>query len=390
MRPGPPDASPAPDPVLPAAALSQGVMGVRDGCVVWANPTLVALAGRAEGLVGWKLEDLFEDAGRGLPRRGGRMVDCRLLRPGDESREVACRSIDGPPGEPQIWLVEDVTHVRRVERELLRTGRELSQAHRECEALRERLRSERAEREELLSVVSHELRTPVTVIGGYNRLLLAGDVGPLSEEQRRFLEESRKSCERLNHFIGNLIEASRADKGAHVLELGHGPLEPVIEGVATMFRPLLEERGIELRRTCGADACRARFDRLRLEQILTNLVGNAIKFGDRGGRIDIVTRPLAVADASGDPSRFVEIEISDDGPGVPSVDRDRIFEPYVQVADEHRGGGLGLGLAICKRLVEAHGGQIRLREREGGGSRFSFTLPASTDPVSPDAEYPSP
>ena len=376
MTPGPKRAPAAPDPAISAEALALGVMCVRDGCVAWVNSAFTALSGRAEAPLGWKLEDLFEDAGRGLPRSGGPAVDCRLLRPQDESRDVECRRVAGlPDAQTETWLVEDVTHVRRIERELLRAGRELSQAHRECEALRERLRSERAEREELLSVVSHELRTPVTVIGGYNRLLLAGDVGPLSEEQRRFLEESRKSCERLDRFIGNLIEASRADKGAHVLELGSGPIEPVIEGVAQMFRALLEERGIALRLERASESCHARFDRLRLEQILTNLIANAIKFGRCGGRIDIRARRVAGPGAE-DPCR-IEIEVADDGPGVPTADRERIFEPYVQVADESRGGGLGLGLAICKRLVEAHGGEIGVDEREGGGSRFRFTLPAS-------------
>jgi signal transduction histidine kinase len=369
-------------PRLPATALTQGVMRVRDGCVDWVNPTLMALAGRGDAVVGWKIDDLFEDAGRGLPRAGGpAVVDCRLVREGDDGREIACHRVDASE-DSETWLVEDVTHVRRVERELLRSGRELAHALRECEALRERLRSERSEREELLSVVSHELRTPVTVIGGYNRLLLAGDVGPVNEEQRRFLEESRKSCERLNHFIGNLIEASRAEKGAHVLELGQGSVEPVIEGVAAMFRPILEERGIALRSTCEGSPCRARFDRLRLEQILTNLVGNAIKFGHRGGRIDIQTRPVEAEDEES-VLRFLEIEVADDGPGVPLADRERIFEPYVQAADESRGGGLGLGLAICKRLVEAHGGDIRVRDRKGGGSRFSFTIPRIPD--EPDA-----
>jgi signal transduction histidine kinase len=377
MTPGPEDAPRALSVALPAEALALAVICVRDGCVAWANGGFAALCGRPRAPLGWKLEDLFEDAGRGLPRPGGPAVDCRLRRPEDESRDVECRRVpEADPERGETWLVEDVTHLRRIERELLRAGRELSQAHRECEALRERLRSERAEREELLSVVSHELRTPVTVIGGYNRLLLAGDVGPLSPEQRRFLEESRKSCERLDRFIGNLIEASRADKGAHVLELGSGPVEPVIEGVAQMFRALLEERGIALRLEGAAGPCRARFDRLRLEQILTNLIANAIKFGHCGGRIEIRTRRQPDGGEGAPP--FVEIEVADDGPGVPLADRERIFEPYVQAADESRGGGLGLGLAICKRLVEAHGGEIRLDEREGGGSRFRFTLPAAT------------
>lgn len=355
-----------------ADGLDQGVLRVRDGCVLWANRTLRALSGRADALVGLKLEDLLEDRGHGLPRESGPpVVDCHLLRPGAERRELQCRRVEPPSRDGAVtWLVEDVTHLHTLERELHRMGRELAQANREREALQERLRSERSEREELLSVVSHELRTPVTVIGGYNRLLLAEEVGPLSEDQRRFLEESRKSCERLNLFIGNLIDASRAEKGAHVLELQTGPVAPVLEGVAAMFRPMLEERGMTLSIAAGGGA---RFDRIRLEQILSNLVGNAIKFGAKGGHIALSAGPARPKGGR----RFLEVAVCDDGPGVAPDDRERIFEPYVQARDESRAGGLGLGLAICRRLVEAHGGEIRVSERDGGGSRFSFTLPAA-------------
>jgi signal transduction histidine kinase len=356
-----------------ADALSQGVLLARDGCVVWANRFLRGLAGGAdaaddpEALAGVKLDDLFEDSGRGLPRgEGPGQVDCWLLRPGTERREVLCHRLGATPGDPSVlWVIEDVTHLRRLERELHRMGRELAEANRECERLRESLRCERGEREELLSVVSHELRTPVTVIRGYSRLLLSEEVGPLTQAQRRFLEESRESCERLNRFIERLIDASRADKGAHVLELGHGPVAPVLASVVSLFRPLLEEQ--EMTAVVTAEGS-ARFDRLRLEQILTNLVANAIKFGHHGGNIELRAGP-----ADSEP-RFLELVVCDDGPGVAPEDRERIFEPYAQ-AGEKSGGGLGLGLAICRRLVEAHGGRIRVSERPGGGASFVFTLP---------------
>lgn len=363
-----------------ADELADGLLTARDGCVVWANRFLCGLAGRDEALVGLKLDELFEDSGRGLPREGTRQVDCWLTRPGSERREVLCRRLDlaaGPAdaGDATVtWLIEDVTHVRKLERELLRAGRELSEANRECERLRERLRSERSEREELLSVVSHELRTPVTVIGGYNRLLLAEEVGPLTDAQREFLVESRKSCERLNHFIGNLLDASSAEKGAHVLELGHAPVGPVLETIAAMFRPLLAERGMQLE-LLDVSAASARFDRQRLEQILTNLVENAIKFGREGGCIELSACP---AESDGpDGRRMLELRVCDDGPGIAADDRERIFLPYVQVGDESKAGGLGLGLAICRRLVEAHGGEIRAFERDGGGACLAFTLPVA-------------
>ena len=359
----------APEPARPLLdALGQGVLLARDGCVLWANGFLRALSGRGQAIVGIKLDELFEDSGRGLPADGVSQVDCWLARPGAERREVLCRRVAPPSCDETVtWIVEDLTRTRELERELNRSGRQLAQANRECERLREQLRCERSDREELLSVVSHELRTPVTVIGGYNRLLLAEEVGPLTEEQRRFLCESRKSCERLNHFIGNLIDASRADKGAHVLELCHAPVAPVLEGVAAMLQPMLSERGMTLSVVAEGTA---RFDPLRFEQILTNLAGNAIKFGAAGGHIELRAAPL-----EGTGRRFLEISVSDDGPGVAEADRERIFEPYVQARDESRGGGLGLGLAICRRLVQAHGGAIRVSERPGGGACFRFTLP---------------
>ncbi len=214
----------APEPARPLLdALGLGVLLARDGCVLWANGFLQALSGRGQAIVGIKLDELFEDSGRGLPDAdegsadqdaadGVSQVDCWLARPGAERREVHCRRVAPPSSDETVtWVVDDLTHRRELERELHRSGRQLALVNRECERLRDQLRCERSDREELLSVVSHELRTPVTVIGGYNRLLLAEEVGPLTEEQRRFLCESRKSCERLNHFIGNLIDAARAD-----------------------------------------------------------------------------------------------------------------------------------------------------------------------------------
>jgi signal transduction histidine kinase len=296
---------------------------------------------------------------------------------------VICRPAwpeSGP--DPGLWVIEDATHVRLLERELLRMSQDLHRANREAASLREQLRAERAEREELLTVVSHELRTPVTVIGGYNRLLLAEEVGPLTEEQRGFLQESAKSCQRLNAFIGNLLEASRASRGDEVLEVCNASLARSIDDVVKLLRPLLDQRQLRLKVAVAPGADRARFDRLRLEQILTNLLGNAIKFSEPGGAIEIATRECPAPEgAAAAGLRFVEVTVSDDGPGVAPEDRERIFDPYVQAGDESRAGGLGLGLAICKRLVEAHGGTIGVGERPGGGSCFSFTLPGSDSAV---------
>jgi signal transduction histidine kinase len=113
---------------------------------------------------------------------------------------------------------------------------------------------------------------------------------------------------------------------------------------------------------------------MRVEQVLTNLIENAIKHAPPGGVIEVASRRLPPTH-EGRP--FVEVAVSDEGPGVSEADRERIFEAYVQACEQSRAGGLGLGLAVCKRLVEAHGGSIAVTERPGGGSRFVFTLPAA-------------
>jgi len=369
-----------------AEALSDGVAVVRFGRLVWANGRLVALSGRHSPtqLVGTAFRDLFKDTGRGLPdASASRSFECALQRLDGEMRTVICRlACRDSDSDADAWVVEDATHVRMLEAELLRLSRKLHAGSREVASLQERLRRERAEREEMLTVVSHELRTPVTIISGYNRLLLSEEVGPLTEEQRRFLVESTKGCQRLNAFIAHLLEASRERAGDEVLEVSQGSLRALIEGVTGLLQPLLEEQDLRIDLDVPPDADRAQFDHLRVEQVLTNLVGNAIRHAPSGGSIEIATRRLPPSVSGARPAPpFVEISVSDAGPGVPEEDRGRIFEAYVQAGEQSRAGGLGLGLAVCKRLVEAHGGSIAVTDRPGGGSRFAFTLPAANAPA---------
>ena len=119
----------------------------------------------------------------------------------------------------------------------------------------------------------------------------------------------------------------------------------------------------------------ARFDPLRLEQVLTNLVGNAVKYAPHGGCIEVRLRAF---EKPGEwVERWAEVTVSDDGPGVPQAEWERVLEPYVRAQGPASAGGLGLGLAICRRLVDAHGGEISLGERPGGGCAVRFTLPCA-------------
>jgi signal transduction histidine kinase len=357
-----------------AGALSDGMAIVHEGRVVWANDAMARIAGRAEPgeLVGRALADVFTEAGHGLPEPPRTApLECVVRRPNGALRTVLCRQAGVDVGAgARAWIVEDLTRARDLEREVLEVGQALHAANRELEALRERMRSEREEREEMLTVVSHELRTPVTVIGGYQRIILREEVGPLTEEQRRFLEESLKACRRLDAFIGKLMEASRSPRGSEILEVRSAPIAVAIEEVAKRMEPLFAGCESRLDVQLGAEGCRARFDPTRVEQVLTNLLENALKYAGPGASVSVTARETSV---EGRP--MVEVAVADDGPGVPAEHRERIFDPYVQLGAGGLGRGLGLGLAICRRLVEAHGGRIELGQSDAGGARFAFTLP---------------
>ena len=373
-----------------ANAMSDGVLLASAERVCWASERLAEMAGfeAAADLEDLPLGELFFDTGDGLPAATTRdVVACELARVDGSTRSVVCRFAKGfaPTERTTAWVIEDVTHLRTLERELLRMGQEVHAANREMTSLRERLRRESDEREELLTVVSHELRTPVTIISGYNRLLLTERIGPLTDEQRGFLIEGSKACRRLDLFIGNLIEASRQSADGEVLEITHAKVTPVIEDVVGLLRPLFEDAKLEIRVEIADDVDRARFDRTRLEQILINLLGNAIKFSPPGAAIEIAARATPRTHKDGVERPCVEFRVSDQGPGVAPAYRQRIFEPYVQVGEESGGGGLGLGLAICKRLVEAHGGEIWAEGRSECGISFVFTIPvAASDSRAPE------
>lgn len=254
---------------------------------------------------------------------------------------------------------------RGLEEALLRAHREIAELQADVAALS-------ADRSEWLTVLAHELRTPLTVISGYNRLLLSGEAGPLSEAQERFVSESTKSCKRLDKFIGSLLDTVHDGFLEKGLEVAPNDLASAISDVCGLMKPIVDQRGVALSVEVDPAARHARFDTTRIEQVITNLLGNGIRFTKPGGTLRVLAHKIA----SGG-HELVEVSVIDQGPGVAPRDRERIFEPFVQAAGTPSVNGLGLGLAICRRIVEAHGGSISVRDESGGGSRFVFTLPAA-------------
>jgi len=244
--------------------------------------------------------------------------------------------------------------------------------------LEARLARQAQARAELVHLVCHELRTPITVISGFSRLLESEAPGPLNDEQHRFVREGLKACRRLDQFVGDLLEARPDAQTPFEVVAVEADLHETIEGQLESLAPLFDERGIKVEASLRAEESRFAFDTRRIEQVITNLMTNAIRYGRVSGVIRLGTRSRELV-IEGAPHSCVEVSVEDDGPGIPEADRERLFAPYVR--GEVRDGspestaGLGIGLAICRRVIDAHGGRIWVEAGESGGARFVFSLP---------------
>ncbi|HRX03491.1 MAG TPA: ATP-binding protein, partial [Anaerolineae bacterium] len=218
-----------------------------------------------------------------------------------------------------------------------------------------------------LSVVSHELKTPLHSIKGFVDIFLMGKTGPVTELQRDFLTTVKEQTGHLQRLIEDLLEFSRLESGQIRLRpLLISPAE-IVASVADKLTPLASNKGLSLALdVAGLPEIEA--DPMRLEQVLTNLVENAIKFTPDNGLIRVT---------GSDGSTMIELVVADSGIGVPAEERERIFDRFYQVdsSARRRYKGTGLGLTICKHIVTQHGGRIWVEAVEGGGSAFHVLLP---------------
>jgi PAS domain S-box-containing protein len=230
----------------------------------------------------------------------------------------------------------------------------------------ERLRELDGLKDEFVSLVSHELRTPLTSIRGYLELVLDGAAGSLTEEQDRFLRVVERNADRLLGLVGDLLFVAQVDAGRLPVEFDDLDLALVAAECVDGVRPAAEAKSLEL--ILDASPLAAKGDRGRLDQLLGNLVSNAVKFTPEGGRV-------TVSVSSQDESAL--IEVSDNGIGVPEAELDELFTRFFRssTATENAIPGTGLGLVIAKAIAEAHGGQIAVESRQGVGTTFKVTLP---------------
>jgi signal transduction histidine kinase/ActR/RegA family two-component response regulator len=255
---------------------------------------------------------------------------------------------------------------------------EYAEKEREAQALaqvNEELRRLDQLKSEFLAMVSHELRTPLTAIIGYSRLLLRQAHGPLTPKQLEQQEAIFRSAQRLADLINDLLDVSRLEAGR--VELSPRPTDArqVVQQVIGVLAPAARAKDIRIATTFPPDFPPVHADPTRLQQILVNLVGNAVKFTGTGGTVDVT---------GGRQRNSVWIAIEDNGVGIARNELARIWDLFYQVESplRRRHGGSGLGLTMVRRLVELHGGVVRAEsEGEGHGSRFTFTLPVAEEPI---------
>jgi hypothetical protein len=281
--------------------------------------------------------------------------------------KVAFVPILDASGRVQQWFgtctdIGDLAQVRELEELLQLQTRELLKALDDAES------SNRA-KGAFLRMVSHELRTPLNSIIGFSSLLLEGHMGDMPDEQRRPLSIINESGRQLLELIKEILDVTNIEAGNIRVERVPVHLQPLIAEQCDSLRPQAEARGLKLRYSVPDGDIVALGDRLRIGQVMRNLLENAIKFTDAG--------LVAVRASTGEGS--VRVDVEDTGIGIAADQQSRIFSRFERVEDPATRfrPGTGLGLDICKRIGEAMGGAIGVESELGHGSRFWFTLPLS-------------
>jgi PAS domain S-box-containing protein len=238
--------------------------------------------------------------------------------------------------------------------------------------------SERRQIEEaktrLLSNISHELRTPLTSIAGYAKFMLTGKLGELCGNHERCLNIIADESDRLRTLIDDTLDLITIDSGGAEMEMNDVTLTEIIEQLISSMEIELKEKHISLEKKIPGDMRPIKGDEDRLFQLFSNLLSNAMKFTPKGGLIEIRSR-----EEDGD----IVVEVADTGIGIPADELPRVFERFYQVDSSlaRKYGGMGLGLAICDEIVEAHGGKIEAESTEGRGSVFRVSLPGIQEEI---------
>jgi len=218
---------------------------------------------------------------------------------------------------------------------------------------------------EFISVVSHELRTPLTVINESLDLVYEGIVGPVSPEQKSLLLTGKNNVNRLERLINDILDFQKIETGRIRYNIHENDLNAVIREVHDNLASVAQHKNLKFLLLLDERLPFIRFDRDRIAQVVTNLIDNALKFTE-SGVILVTSKTLG---------RTVQVMIQDSGVGINKDDLPQIFDRFLQGDNSRRLGGVGLGLAICREIIEKHNGKIWVESNSGKGARFYFQLP---------------
>ena len=241
-----------------------------------------------------------------------------------------------------------------------------------------------------LGTAAHQLKTPLAIIAGYVELLLTRKAGPLNERQRQILEESRFNCTRLQQFIQDFLSYSALETGHLTLKFEVGDLNACLNELYTYWLSPYQKKGVALYFPAQKKLPLFPFDYDKVQHVVSNLLENSLKFTQPGGTVWLTAEPYVWERRSRQESRFAaerrrqaenganaaRVTVSDTGPGIAPEYHQEIFDDFVKLSSpSEEAGGMGLGLAIARRLVLAHAGKIWVESDPGSGSTFCFLLP---------------
>jgi len=336
-----------------AAVLDQMTDGVliasQEGRIQFANPAAEKLFGT--GLVDRTVPETLRDhqliqAWKRCQELGEIQVETAEIATKRQFLQLVVIPDQYAPGG-SLLVVQDLTRIRRLE----------------------------TVRRDFISNISHELRTPLASLKALTETLQDGALSD-PEVAPRFLGRINTEVDALAQMAQELLDLSRIESGQ--IELGRKPVAPevILNSAADRMRLQAERAGLTLSVECSSDLPDVNVDSPRIEQVLVNLIHNAVKFTPPGGDVVLKAERVSAADSPGGTGAddIVRFAVSDTGAGIPADDVPRIFERFYRVDKSRAGGGTGLGLSISRHLVEAHGGRIWAESVEGRGSTFYFTI----------------
>ncbi len=221
-------------------------------------------------------------------------------------------------------------------------------------------------KQEVMAMVTHDLRSPLMVINNFFQFLKDGFYGQVNERGQKFLPNSISSCNRLLALVNDLLDAEKMRSGMTTIEPEATDLAEIVNECVEFIRPLAKEKSIEVQ--VRTESVIAKVDHKLITRVLINLLSNAINHSDKAKTVEVTTKLL---------KKVVEVSVIDSGPGIPEDQLESIFERFYQIRGNQnsKAEGSGLGLTICKSIVQLHGGKIWVENRQEKGSKFTFSLP---------------